>query len=161
MEYKFDYKTQAKDFWWISMYSIYRSMAGVCNIIFTLAFIVLTITFWSNVNSLVRILLIFACILFPIIQPFAIYQKARKQSDAVPDNLILYFNSKGICVLQEDTQSDIEWNKVKRIAMKVKRIVIFTTNNSGYLLGKETLGNQTEEFYKYLQSKVLVKKYIK
>ena len=48
MRYKYTYRTTARDLWQLSMYYIYGSLAGLCNIIFTVAAFALGFSRWDN-----------------------------------------------------------------------------------------------------------------
>jgi len=97
MNYHFNYKNKPLDFWQLSMYFTYGSIVGVCNAIFTVAMILLTIKMWVDATSFVRMLLLFAIILFPIIQPIGIYTRARRQA-ATASDIDITFDDTGVHV---------------------------------------------------------------
>ena len=47
MKFEYTYRNTAADIWQLSMYYIYGSLVGVCNIIFTTAVFVLGIVRWN------------------------------------------------------------------------------------------------------------------
>lgn len=153
MEYKFIYKNTPWEFWQLSIYFMYGSIVGVCNIIFTAAMIILATTIWDNISSSVRMLLVIACCLFPIVQPIGIYVRAKKQA-AVSKIIEIGFNDTGIHVKTDDKSSDIKWRNIKKIAKKPNIIVIFSTTTRGFILSNRVLGKQKEEFYNYIVSKM-------
>lgn len=84
MEYQYKCRITAWDFFRLTMRQTYRSMAGMCNLVFTVAMILLTAKFWSQSGEVLQVLMLIGCLLFPVIQPAAIYAKARRQAAAVP-----------------------------------------------------------------------------
>lgn len=154
MRYQFEYRTTATDFWQLSMYYIYGSMVGVCNIIFTIAMFLLTMKFWGEVNSLTKLLLIAACCLFTIIQPVIVYRRAKKQVAAVPDDMKILFDDKGVHVQTSHQSSDLKWNMIKRVSKKPNMIIVFSTTTHGFILTNKMLGKQKEVFYKDIVSKI-------
>ena len=48
MEYQYKCRITAWDFFRLTMRQTYRSMAGMCNLVFTVAMILLTAKFWSQ-----------------------------------------------------------------------------------------------------------------
>ena len=96
MEYKFSYKITAIDLWKLAMYGIYGSIVGVANIIFTISMFALVVRFWRDVNTFLKILLILGVFLFIIIQPMMIYLKSKKQIEAVPVDMEIGFDDKGM-----------------------------------------------------------------
>lgn len=154
MRYRFDYQITALDLWQLSMYGIYGSMIGVCNIIFTIAILLLAVKFWSDVNNFIKILLIAGICLFPVIQPASIYVRAKRQVAGIPRGFEISFDDKGIHLKAEKQNSELKWKMIRGISKKPNMIVIYTTNNFGYILTNKVLGEQKEDFYRYLVSKI-------
>ena len=84
MKYQFRNEVTAMDFWRLVMRRTYRSTAGVCNLVFTAAMFVLVFRFWNTASDFYKGLMLFGCLLFPVIQPLVIYGKSRKQAAALP-----------------------------------------------------------------------------
>lgn len=154
MKYEYTYRTTAGDLWQLSMYYIYGSMVGVCNLIFTAAVLALTAARWNLSGSGLRILLVFGCLLFPVLQPLMVYGKARKQARANTMETKIGFDSKGIHVRVGEESSDTGWEKVKRISKKPTMIIVFSDTVHGFVLTNRVLGKQREEFYEYVSSKI-------
>ncbi len=154
MSYRFNYQTTTFDFWQLSMYYTYGSLIGVCNVIFTVAMFLLTAKFWGEVNILIRILLLLACCLFTVIQPLGVYVRARKQVSALPKDMEIEFDDAGVHVRTGNQNSHLKWKAIKRVAKKPTMIVVFSTTTHGFLLTNKVLGEQKEEFYAYLVSKI-------
>lgn len=154
MKYKFIYKTTAFDLWQLSMYNMYTSMVGVCNIIFTVAMLLLTAKFWGNVNSFVKMLLILAICLFTVIQPIIVYTRAKRQAASFTHDMEIGFDDNGIHVKTDNKASDLKWNRIKGVSKKPGMIVIFSTTKHGFILTNKVLGKQKEDFYDYVVSKI-------
>ena len=105
MEYQYKCRITAWDFFRLTMRQTYRSMAGMCNLVFTVAMILLTAKFWSQSGEVLQVLMLIGCLLFPVIQPAAIYAKARRQAAAVPQDVRLTFDEKGLLVQPEERDS--------------------------------------------------------
>ena len=105
MEYQYKCRITAWDFFRLTMRQTYRSMAGVCNLVFTVAMILFTVRFFRTSNDLLQVLMLFGCLLFPVIQPIAIYLKAKGQVRAMPKGVELAFDEKGLHVTM-DTQHE-------------------------------------------------------
>ncbi|MGH4052011.1 MAG: YcxB family protein [Clostridium sp.] len=154
MKYKFNYQTTAFDLWQLSMYSIYGSIVGVCNIIFTVAMFLLTARFWGDVNSFIKIILIIAICLFTVIQPAVIYRRAKRQVGTVARDMEMNFDDNGIHVKTENQSSNLKWNTIKGLSKKPSMIVIFSTTKHGFVLTNKVLGKQKKAFYDYAVSKI-------
>jgi hypothetical protein len=154
MQYKFNYKTTAFDLWQLSMYSTYSSIVGLCNIIFTVAMILLSIKFWGDVNSFIKMFLIIAICLFTVIQPAVVYRRAKRQVGTSPHDVEIGFDDRGIHVKTENKRSDLKWNTIKAVSKKPTMIVIFSTNKHGFVLTNKVLEKQKKAFYDYVVSKI-------
>ena len=154
MKYKFTYQTTAFDLWQLSMYGIYGSMLGVCNIIFMVAMFLLTAKFWNDVNIPMKIVLIIAICLFTVIQPLAIYVRAKRQVEATSHEMEIIFDDQGIHVKSQNKKSDVRWSTIKGVSKKLSMIIIFSTAKHGFVLNNRVLGKEKESFYAYLVSKI-------
>lgn len=154
MTYKFKYQTTAMDYFQLSMYYMYGSVAGVCNILFTVSMILLTNRYWSRAEGWVKAILLICCCLFPVIQPIAVYSRAKKRVRMAPKNLEMILDDSGVCIHNEHQRSELTWDKIKRISRKPKQIVLFSTTTHGYMLTNRVLGDKKEEVYQFILSKI-------
>ncbi|HZK26661.1 MAG TPA: YcxB family protein [Thermoclostridium sp.] len=155
MKYKFSIKTTASEFWQLSMYGIYGSILGTTNIIFTVAMILLSIRFFSGAHIVLKYLMVIAIILFPIIQPLVVYLRAKKQAKGLPkEEVHLTVDDQGIHIISGFKKEDIQWSDVRGLTKKPTLLVIYTSSQHGYVLSNKVLGEQKDDFYKYICSKM-------
>lgn len=158
MRYKFKSEITAWDFWKLSMYHTYHSLAGVCNIVFTGAMVVLMIRFWNETDDLRRLVMIFGCLLFTVVQPLSVYTRSKKQLRGLPKDLEIEFDEAGLHVTTGGQNADIRWNKIRSIVKEYNMIAIFSDARHGYMIAYRTLGEQKEEFLAFLESRMEHKK---
>ena len=154
MRYKYTYRTTARDLWQLSMYYIYGSLAGLCNIIFTVAAFALGFSRWDQAQGIVRCLIVLGCCLFTVIQPLMIYAKAKKQAAGITQDTQVSIDYNGLYIRVGDDTSQLPWKSVKRISRKPAMIIIFSDTTHGFIFTNRVLGNEKEEFYRYASSKV-------
>ena len=154
MEYRFKCDVSAKDLWEMAMARTYNSMVGLINVVFTVAMILLTIRFFDRVPDVISILLLLGCILFPVIQPLAIYGNSVKQLENLPKDMELLFNEGGIRVFVGDESELIRWNKVRNAIKRSNMLVVMSDDSHGYMLTNRALGDQKEELYEYICKKI-------
>ena len=154
MRYKYTYRTTARDLWQLSMYYIYGSLAGLCNIIFTVAAFALGFSRWDQAQGIVRCLIVLGCCLFTVIQPLMIYAKAKKQAAGITQDTQVSIDDNGLYIRVGDDTSQLPWKSVKRISRKPAMIIIFSDATHGFIFTNRVLGNEKEEFYRYASSKV-------
>lgn len=147
MNYKFRCDTNAVDLWKLTMYNTYHSLAGTCNVVFTVAMMIVTIALWNKAGDAVLILLMVGCVLFPVFQPIGIYIKARQQVSALPSNMEIAFDHAGVHVKTETEHSDLKWNQIKSIRKVPNMLIIFSSNTHGFMLTNRALGNQKDALF--------------
>ena len=154
MRYTYTYRTTARDLWQLSMYYIYGSLAGLCNIIFTVAGFALGFSRGDPAQGLMRCLIVLGCCLFTVIQPLMIYVKAKKQTAGITQDTQVTIDDNGLHIRVGNDTSDLPWNSVKRISRKPAMIIVFSDTTHGFVFTNRVLGNEKEEFYRYAASKV-------
>ena len=154
MRYQYQSKVRAADFWALSMYRTYHSLVGVCNIVFGIAMILLTVRFWNQASDAVQAVLFLACLLIPVIQPLGVYLKAKAQVSVIPQGTELVFAEDGIHVTLGSEQQHIRWTKVRGIRKEAGIIIVYTDVNHGYMLTNRVLGEDKEAFYRDVEAQI-------
>jgi hypothetical protein len=154
MEYKYMCDVKASDLWKMAMVRTYKAAIGVVNIVFTVAMILLVFRFWKTAPDILRVLMIFGCLVFPVIQPLATYGMCVKQLENMPRDMELKFDDVGVHVSTGGQSELIRWNKVKNAIKRSNMIVVMSDDSHGYMLTNRVLGNEKEEFYDFLCSKI-------
>jgi len=154
MNYNFTYQTTAFDLWRLSIYGIYRSILGLCNIIFTVAMVLLANKYWANVSDVSKFLLIVAISLFTVIQPAFIYIKALKQVRLLPSKIQLQVDDIGVHVNANEQKSTIKWKDVKGILNRPGMVVILSSFQHGFILTDKVLRYQRKEFLNEITKKI-------
>jgi len=145
---------KASDLWKMAMVRTYKAAIGVVNIVFTVAMILLVFRFWKTAPDILRVLMIFGCLVFPVIQPLATYGMCVKQLENMPRDMELKFDDVGVHVSTGGQSELIRWNKVKNAIKRSNMIVVMSDDSHGYMLTNRVLGNEKEEFYNFLCSKI-------
>lgn len=154
MKFRFETKITAWDMWKLSMRHIYKSMVGLCNLIFAAAIIALTYRFWNEVEAFVKGLLVFCCVLFPIMQPLMIYMRGAKQVKALPQDMVLEIDNTGLHISGDNQQSHIPWSRVRGVIKEKGMLILAVDGGRGYMLTDRVLGTQKEAFSNFLETKV-------
>ena len=107
MTYQYTYRTTASELWQLSMYYIYGSMVGLCNLIFTGAIIALIVAYWQTALIWQRALLIAALSVFTVLQPLVIYRRARRQAARITEDTTLSADASGIHIRVGKKQANL------------------------------------------------------
>lgn len=154
MTYRFENKVKPSDFWLLSMHHTYHSTVGICNIVFTLAMFALVYRFGKTVGDAVEVLLFFGCILFPVLQPFFVYLRARGQAMLIPEKLVLTFDDRGLFVEVGTQTQSIPWKKITSVTKEYNMVIVCSDARHGYIITNRMLGKQKQDFWAFIQSKI-------
>lgn len=154
MEFRFKNDTRPMDVWILSMSRTYRSLVGMCNIVFTGAIIAATYHFWNKTNDIFEVLLLFGCMLFTVIQPALVYLRAKIQVAGIPKDMELFFDEKGLHVTVGTQQESIPWKKIKGAVKERNMVIVRSDAQHGYILTNRSMGDKREAFLDFLQQKM-------
>ena len=154
MSYQYQCIIKPIDFWMLAMRRTYSSFVGVCNIVFAVAMILLTVRFWNQSGDVVQALLFLACLIIPVIQPLCVYMKAKAQVSVIPQGTELAFGEDGIQVTLGSEQQFIRWNKVQGVRKEIGMVIVYTDASHGYMLTNRVMGNEKEDFYNYVKTHI-------
>lgn len=152
MKYRFKSEVTAWDFWKSSMRHMYNSLAGVCNIVFTFAMIVLAVVFLGKVNWLYSSLIILGCCWFTVLQPIGIYLRHVKSLENLPKDMELGFDEKGLHITTQGKQENIPWKKIVRVSIDKDKVILYSDAKHGYILMNRTLGEDRQVFLQFVKS---------
>lgn len=155
MRFQYTYRTTAFELWQLSMYYTYGSMVGVCNIVFTVAMLALTVSRWDVSGAGFRALLVLGLCLFTVVQPLAVGWRAKKQAAGITQDTTVSFCDEEIFIKVGEQSSSIRWKSIKRISRKPGMILIFSDTTHGFLLTDRVLGTQKEALYGYITGKIV------
>ena len=153
MTYQYKSEVNALDFWKLTMRQTWCSVAGVCNMVFTVAMILLAVKFWETSNDILQVLMLFGCLLFPVIQPIGIYLKAKARTKEMPKDVNLLFDDAGLHVTMGKEKQDIPWRNI-RVTKQREMLVVFSDARHGYILTNRVLGEEKESFFVYAKAKI-------
>lgn len=156
MNYEYQCRVRAVDFWLLSMYHTYHSLVGVCNIVFAVAMIVLTLRFWNQAGDALQALLLLLCLIIPVIQPACVYLKAKTQAAVAPQGTRLCFTDQGVDVTLDDKRELIRWNQVRGVLKEPNMVIVMTGARTGYMLTNRVLGKDREMFYNDVKAHINV-----
>ncbi len=153
MEFTFRYRVRPANLLLLAMVNVYRSMAGVVNIVFTLSMILLEYRFWAEINAFLRVLIALGILLFPFFQPLFIYLRGRKIVSRMPDDLEMRINAKGIEIVSAKGSSQVKMSDLKSVTRIRGLIVLYARNKQGFILNGETLSGKGPELYAFLSKR--------
>lgn len=154
MKFHFVIDVRPFDFFKMSMKKTYKSPIGVCNIVFTVAAVLLTIKFFANASELVQLLLVIMCLIFPVLQPLGVFFKARALSISIPKGLTLDIDDSGIQASLASQTDKIEWKRVDVLIDNKDMLIIKVDHSRGYFLTNRVLGEERAAFKKYVKSRL-------
>jgi hypothetical protein len=155
MDYKFKIRATAFDFFKMCMRETYSLPLGICNIVFFVAAVLLTVRFYGNASAVVRALLVCMCLVFPVIQPVCMFGRASKLAHMLPDDMTIETTKTGLLVRVGEASELVDYNKIKKIISTRDCLIINVGGRNGYFLFNRVLGDKKEEFFEFIKSKTV------
>ena len=155
MNYKFSVTAKPYDFFKMCMRETYTLPLGICNIVFFVAVVLMTVKFYADADTVVRGLLVIMCLVFPVIQPFCVYRRAVGLSRSMPKDMTMETTEKGLLVRVGELSETVDYSKIKKVMTTRDCLIINVGGRNGYFLFNRVLGDRKEEFAEFLKSKTV------
>lgn len=138
------------------MTNTYTSLAGVVNIVFTVAILCLIISRWSSAGIIFRCVMIFALLIFPVLQPLLVYGRAVKETEnkEVPDTT-LTFDENGMTIQVKKHVQHITYQKMNNIVWTRTLLYVLPDEQHAYILTNRIVGAQKQELYDYVHGNII------
>lgn len=154
MEYTFKSDVKPKDLFKIAMIRIYKNFTGIINVVFTVAMVCLAVRFFKDAVPFFKGMMIFGIIMFPILQPLAIYSRSVKQLENLPAQMDIHFDDKGMEINCDGKSQFLPWSKITNAFKQLNMIVIMSDDKHGYMLTDRVLGAKKDEFFDFVCDKI-------
>ncbi len=155
MDYRFQVKATPFDFFMMSMKKTYRSPLGICNLVFFIAVLLMTFKFFGNASDGIRCILIFLCLLIPVIQPFCVYMRAKTLAGMMPEDMTIETDKTGLLVRVGDRAEIVSYSRIKKVIDTGDCLVLNVGGRNGYFLFNRVMGDQKDGFIKFLRSQTV------
>ena len=158
--YKFTIKITQNDLFKSSLNYIKNSKTFFFDLIFTFVAICATIySFYNNTyinQSIYKMyLLIFCCILFPIVQPLFIYIKSVIHAKKIKDmKVTIEFLEDKILLFSQNENTEVLYENVYNFIKFKNMIVIMYDSIHGQIIPDRYLNDKKDEFYNYVSEKI-------
>lgn len=154
VRYRYTCDVKPKDLWYLYLYRMYHSVAGMVTLILGISLIALTIAFWNRNGIFLRTVLILASLLVPVVQPLGMYLRSVKELEQLPKDMELCFGDAGIYVKVGEKSDHVSWQKVRHIAKEINMIMLVLRDGRGYMVTDRVMGQEKDDFYRYVFSRI-------
>jgi hypothetical protein len=155
MKYEYTFRNTAGDYAQFYLGNTYHSMMAAVNVIFTAAMIALAVAKFGSFGIVARALNIFGIILFPVIQPLAIYLRSMKDAERVNKvDTWIGFDDAGMHIRVKDHEQLIRWNDFYPIVKRKSMLVVAPDGIHAYILTNRILGETKDDLYAYAAGRI-------
>ena len=146
MKYQYTYRNTPADYWRFYMGNVYRSWTACINVLFTAAFLILSVRRWAAAPLWGKGILVMAVLLFPVFQPLAIWGRAARTAEEIREDTTLGFSDAGMEIRVRDHVQRIPWKKFTgKGAVKLRGLQAVSLDGSHlYLLPDRVTGKEKE-----------------
>lgn len=130
------------------------------DIIFTVAAIIATLYTiftgsFSALSDFKKILLIFCCILFPVVQPIMLYIKSGNHAKKIKDLIItMIFDDEKVTINSANEKSEVRYENVYNFIKYKNMIVIMYDSIHGQIIPNRVFNNNRDEFYDFVSERI-------
>ena len=153
----FQVKTGVKDLFTFLMYYNYKSFGGVMGLVISgVSLAMLAVTFPNN-SFRSNLLLLFLGLLFTVIQPLMLLQKAASQKVKNPnfnEPLQYELGPEEIVLRQKEQEMTITWDTIVKVVESKQQILVFTSRVHAFVWPKEQLGEDSEQIRQWVSEHV-------
>ena len=154
---KINVTMKVKNMYEFMMRHAYISVLGVGSLLFSiLSFVYLCVNF-SQLTGGTKVLMIIASLLFTVINPIWIYVNSAKQVKLNPmfkEELTYIFDEKGIRVVQNEQEAQVEWAEINKIVETGMSVIIYLSKVRAFVIPKESIEKETKQFFELIESSV-------
>ena len=126
------------------MQTHYKSLAGIIGVLISLSSLLLLIFKWETLATEKIILCAVIASLFLVINPIILSFKAYKQlklSPSYKEPLQYTFSEDGIGISQGEASDLVEWNRIQKVVLTNRILIIYTSRIHAFVLPVSELGN--------------------
>ena len=98
--------------------------------------------------------MIMLILLFPVLQPLAVYGKSLRQAGSIKVDTTLNISPSGFDIIVKDHRQHILWKDFKAILRRSSLTVLMPDERHAYLLPDRITGERREALQKYVQEMI-------
>ncbi len=153
MRYHFKYQNGVKELWKLAMIYQYSSMVGIVNVVFTFAMAVLLSASVQNHWMVFMVLSAVGVIYFPLIQPWIVYARCRKNASKQEGETELAFSEEHIYITVGEQHQTLSWKDIYAVRHFLDMAVLYTGRGHGLVLPGHAFRDKAErkEFLRFAE----------
>nr|MCR5674520.1 hypothetical protein [Lachnospiraceae bacterium] len=148
MHYEYTYRNTPGDYWRFYMSNIYHQWTAVVNVVFTIAAFALLIAKFRGAHPILQAGMIFLCCIFPVLQPLAIWLRAKKQAESIKPETTLTFDDGGFGIRVKTHRQYILWRDFQGVSRRWDLTVLLPDEAHAYLLPDRVTGEEKEALFR-------------
>jgi len=136
-----------KDMFFFMLQHTYRSISGICGLLFSGVSLLVMIGTWGTVNASYTILLAICSTLFTIINPFMLYSRSVKQvalNPAIKTPITYCFGKLGFTMKQGKEEAQAQYRDLYKVRNTKNYIYLYGTGNKANIISKKQLKDQAQ-----------------
>ncbi|MFQ9510123.1 MAG: YcxB family protein [Lachnospiraceae bacterium] len=155
-EIQIEAEVTANDMFRFLLYHNYCRFSGLLSIVFSCACFILAIVTLGEVKITGTVALLVIGGLFSFYQPFALYQKAKKQvrkNASLRERLTYVFDEDKITIKLQDTEAVLGWDDVTKVVGLRKNILIYNGPVRANVIPRKGIEEEARQILELARSK--------
>lgn len=140
-------KVTTKDMFFFMLQHTYRSVSGVCGLLFSAVSFAAMIRTWGTMDTSYTVLLAVCSALFTVINPLMLYTRSAKQvalNPAMKTPIIYTFSELGFTMKQGKEEAKAQYHNLYRVRNTKNYIYLYGTGTRANIISKKQLGGQAQ-----------------
>ncbi len=148
-KHEFDIEMKVPDMFAFMLRQQYGGIRGLAFLLVDLALIVSLIIKWDSLETGPKLIMIILALVLTVVEPLQLLVKAKAQvklSERFKASTHYAVDSEGMTVSQGEQSMELKWGHLFKYVNAAKRLYIYTSRASAFVLPKEVMGKETTDF---------------
>lgn len=144
---EFDIKIETNDMYDFLMRHFYSSFSGRFGIVLSIGAMIVFFYGIGKVEMSKLILLVILSLLFTVVQPLQMRQKAAaqvKKNPLMQEPFHFVFDENGMSVSQKKEKASIKWKEIRQVKESKRSIYVYVTSINANIIPKQQVGDKLE-----------------
>lgn len=154
---KIEAKIDAKVIFSFLLRHTYTSLSGIVGLLISGTAFVFFLRSLGGENDFQKVLLLVVSLLFTVINPYLLYEKAKDQAARnllYKETLLYTLDDEGICLEVDGKEERVVWSMVKKWKKTGKVCILYTSTVHAILLPYASMNGKRDQVEKLIQEKM-------
>ncbi len=144
----FDVNMKTRYMYRFMLYHNYTTVGGLFGVLISLVALIVLISTFNEQQESGKIILLLISLLWTVINPIMLASRAKRQvllNPSYKKELTYTLNSESITVSQEENEESITWDKIVKVILTKKQLIIYSSKVHAFIFPLEEIGDNLDD----------------